>query len=250
MSEQDPERLANGNDPLLKSLIEEGRKELASPAQLAAVAAKLGPILGGGGGPGGGGRGAARPGSAAAPNAAGMGLATKIGIAAVAVATAATVLRIVTIPQQAAAVPVASSEEAPLPVPSARDPAAEPEPDPLPAFSSMPVASATLPTATPRHVEAGVRPPIGKATPSTGVEMRLLTSAQDAINTDPAKALALCEDHARRFPTGLLVEEREALAIQALIALGRVDEAKKRADAFYVKFPDSPLTRRIHGLMP
>jgi hypothetical protein len=249
MSDQDPERLAKGKDLLLKSLIDEGRKELASPAQLAAVAAKLGPILGGGGGPGGGGPGAARPGGVAAPKAAGMGLATKLGIAAVAVATAATVLRIVSVKQQEA-VPVASSQEAPLPVPAARDPAAEPAPDPLPVFSSIPMPPETLPNVTPRHFEAGARPPSAKATPSTGIEMRLLTSAQDAIKTDPAKALALCEDHARRFPTGLLVEEREALAIQALLALGRIDDAKKRSDAFYSKFPDSPLTRRIQGLMP
>jgi hypothetical protein len=249
MSDRDPERLAKGNDALLKSLIEEGRKELASPAQLAAVAARLGPVLGGGGGPGGRGPGAARPGGVAAPKAAGMGLATKLGIAAVVVATAATVLRIVTVKQQEAA-PVASSQEAPSPIPAARDPAAEPEPDPLPVYSSVPLPLATLPTVTPRHVDGGTRPPPGKATPSTGLEMRLLTSAQDAMSTDPAKALALCEDHARRFPTGLLVEEREALAIQALLALGRTDDAKKRADAFYAKFPDSPLTRRIQGLMP
>ena len=36
MTDEDPTRLAAGQDSLMKSLIEEGRKELASPTQLAA----------------------------------------------------------------------------------------------------------------------------------------------------------------------------------------------------------------------
>jgi outer membrane protein assembly factor BamD (BamD/ComL family) len=47
------------------------------------------------------------------------------------------------------------------------------------------------------------------------------------------------ESHARRYPSGLLLEEREALAIKTLVDRGRVDEARKRAARFKEPFPNS-----------
>jgi hypothetical protein len=45
--------------------------------------------------------------------------------------------------------------------------------------------------------------------------------------------------HTRRYPSGLLLEEREALAIKTLVDRGRVDEARKRATRFKERFPNS-----------
>ncbi len=56
-----------------------------------------------------------------------------------------------------------------------------------------------------------------------------------------AAALEALDDHARRFPHGRLAEEREALAVQALVALGRGAEAKERAVRFRRTFPESIL---------
>jgi hypothetical protein len=45
--------------------------------------------------------------------------------------------------------------------------------------------------------------------------------------------------HADRFPSGVLAEEREALAVRALAAAGRRSEAEVRGRAFAAKYPES-----------
>lgn len=61
----------------------------------------------------------------------------------------------------------------------------------------------------------------------------------------PARRLGLAREHEARFPEGLLVEEREALAIEALAQLARHDEAVRRADRFHARWPRSPYARRV-----
>jgi hypothetical protein len=61
--------------------------------------------------------------------------------------------------------------------------------------------------------------------------------------------LALAEEHLNRYPHGILDQEREALRIEALVALGRMDEARSRARAFEAAYPGSPHRARIaHAL--
>lgn len=55
------------------------------------------------------------------------------------------------------------------------------------------------------------------------------------------QALEECTQHAARFPTGQLSEERESLAIRALLGLGRRDEALTRAGQFRARYPDGLL---------
>jgi outer membrane protein assembly factor BamD (BamD/ComL family) len=55
----------------------------------------------------------------------------------------------------------------------------------------------------------------------------------------------LTQEHARRFPSGTLVQEREVLAIEALARLGRLPEARRRLDAFRATFPRSPHVARL-----
>jgi hypothetical protein len=76
-------------------------------------------------------------------------------------------------------------------------------------------------------------------------ETQLVTRAQDALRSNPSEALALCNDHAKRFPNGMLVQEREVIAIEALVKTGRTDEARRRADRFKARFPGSAAIRRI-----
>ncbi|MBX3201256.1 MAG: hypothetical protein KF894_24175, partial [Labilithrix sp.] len=80
-------------------------------------------------------------------------------------------------------------------------------------------------------------------------EVRLLERAQDALRARPAEALALADDHARRFPTGMLAQEREVIAIEALMKTGRTSDANARASRFKARFPGSSHTRRVDTLV-
>lgn len=44
--------------------------------------------------------------------------------------------------------------------------------------------------------------------------------------------------------------ERDIIEIQALSALGRTDEAKRRADDFRRRHPDSPFGPRLDQMFP
>ncbi|PKN38080.1 MAG: hypothetical protein CVU63_16030, partial [Deltaproteobacteria bacterium HGW-Deltaproteobacteria-20] len=61
----------------------------------------------------------------------------------------------------------------------------------------------------------------------------------------PDRALALTREHERRFPRGVLAQEREVIAIQALAAMGEGEAARKKADGFDEKYPDSPHRRGV-----
>ena len=57
---------------------------------------------------------------------------------------------------------------------------------------------------------------------------------------DPARALTLLDAARTRFPDGGLVQEREALTIEALVRSGQRALATKRAEAFLRDYPKSP----------
>lgn len=49
---------------------------------------------------------------------------------------------------------------------------------------------------------------------------------------------------------GALVPEREALLVEALVRLGRVDEARAKAGAFFRRYPQHPEGTRLRRLLP
>jgi hypothetical protein len=61
--------------------------------------------------------------------------------------------------------------------------------------------------------------------------------------------MALAVEHRRRFPTGVLAEEREVLDIEALLAAGFEDRARRRARRFAVSHPGSSHHSRIARLL-
>jgi RNA polymerase sigma-70 factor, ECF subfamily len=77
----------------------------------------------------------------------------------------------------------------------------------------------------------------------------LLRRAQDALASNPARALALVGEHQKSYPRSAFAQEREVLAIDALIRLGRRSEAEARADAFARAYPSSGHNRRIDSLL-
>ena len=94
--------------------------------------------------------------------------------------------------------------------------------------------------------------PRASATADEGpeAEVKLVQRAQDALRGGRApEALALCNDHARRFPNGMVTQECEVIAVEALVKTGRKDEARRRADRFKARFPGSAAIRRLDVLL-
>jgi hypothetical protein len=80
-------------------------------------------------------------------------------------------------------------------------------------------------------------------------EFALLRAARQAISDHPERALALTNEHARLFPAGMLAQEREAIAVEALVKLGRASQAQARARTFLAAHPDSPYKGRIDAAL-
>jgi hypothetical protein len=78
-------------------------------------------------------------------------------------------------------------------------------------------------------------------------EIELIDRAQRALAHQPAVARQWVDEHMRRFPEGTFVQEREAVAIEALVREGRMVEARTRAIQFRTRFPESAYLRRIEA---
>jgi hypothetical protein len=90
--------------------------------------------------------------------------------------------------------------------------------------------------------------PVG-APADDGEELRLLSRAHSALALDPAFALTLAHEHRRRFPSGSMDQEREVIAVSALMALGRVDDARQAADRFARDHAGSAYVARIRAIV-
>jgi TolA-binding protein len=76
-------------------------------------------------------------------------------------------------------------------------------------------------------------------------EVAILSRATSELHSGRAAgALRALDEHQRKFPRGLLVEERRAARVQALCALGRKSEAKPELERLVKNAPQSPTTRR------
>lgn len=85
---------------------------------------------------------------------------------------------------------------------------------------------------------------------SESEEARLVGRAREALRSgDPALALRVLYESSRRFPHGVVRQEREALLVEALVRLGRRDEAMRVATAFERNYPNSPYAARVQGLV-
>lgn len=77
-------------------------------------------------------------------------------------------------------------------------------------------------------------------------EDALLSMARSALaHRDPASAFGAIRLHLARFPDGHLAEEREALAIRALVLSGHDAEAGARARLFREAYPGSLFLRTV-----
>lgn len=117
---------------------------------------------------------------------------------------------------------------------------------------SLRVASTTAATenrpASPRRVapEASAK---ARAVLDPRAELAILNVAQDALAQAPRRALTLAEDHAEKFPEGVFAQEREVIAIGALLKLQRSHDANSRGRAFLAAFPTSTHAPRVQQML-
>jgi hypothetical protein len=87
---------------------------------------------------------------------------------------------------------------------------------------------------------AAAQAPAPADTSGLDTEIALLRDARDALRGgQPDRALAVVEEHARRFPHGALAEEGDAERVLCLCALSRLGEARARAVLFAADYPHS-----------
>ncbi|HEX7666805.1 MAG TPA: hypothetical protein VF407_19890 [Polyangiaceae bacterium] len=249
MTDRDPPRLSQdpATSALLRDAIREGKNDLPDDARLAAIALKLGAI----GAAGGGGAGAAASAGAAkasvAPAAIKAG-AVKTGmsalsfkIAAAAAVTAVAVGGVAVAPRVLGpkpAVTVAASTTIAPPTTTAPPATAND-------FALPPASASAAPLPVPTTPSGVASTKVNAPPPHPDDELKNVAQAKAALATDPAKALAICNDDAQTFPKGQFAEDRETVAIDALVALGRVDAARARLKKFEAQFPTSPNTKRL-----
>jgi hypothetical protein len=120
-----------------------------------------------------------------------------------------------------------------------------------PAVSAVPVATVAL--AAPVLPEATPAPtPAVAATPSVltrrdrlAEEVAILSqAAKDLRAGHAANALSALNEHQKKFPSGLLTQERRAARAEALCSLGRFAEADAELSTLVRTAPQSPLTVR------
>ncbi|MEO8875537.1 MAG: hypothetical protein ABI461_08120 [Polyangiaceae bacterium] len=124
-----------------------------------------------------------------------------------------------------------------------------------PASNEAPLAvtptSVALPVAAQPIAIAAINKPNAVAKPpalQTGAEVELIQHAQQALAAnDASTALALLNEHARRFPNGALAEERDAARVLALCGAGRQADASAMGAAFLNRYPTSPLASRVRS---
>jgi hypothetical protein len=80
-------------------------------------------------------------------------------------------------------------------------------------------------------------------------ELGLLAEARRVLRSTPAQTLRLTNQHRDRFDRGALVEEREVLAIEALVRLSRRSQAVARAERFRRSYPRSIHTTRVSAIL-
>ena len=137
----------------------------------------------------------------------------------------------------------------PITPPSAAAPAPQEQPQ-LPSVSPSPgdepsaaaPRSAKIAHSTPRSNVAATKEVSENARASQlREESEMILGARRVLRAgDPSRALTLLDAARARFPDGILVQEREALTIEALVRSGQRALATKRAEAFLRAYPKSP----------
>jgi hypothetical protein len=270
-------------DAELRATLEAARADRVDDERIERLALRLGPLLGPPGGGGGGGGGGPAKAAATAIAAKGGGvIAAAKGLALVAALGAAGTFVWIERgpsgsepPHETAPHETAQTTERPS-APASRPEAtptteASSEPPPASEPSTRERLEATRGSAQrsprgvrtvheePRQQPAEPAPTSTTSPPSTPpptaavadapMEISLVRGAMSTLESSPASALAQADEHARLYPHGALADDREVIAIDALVRLGRRGDAEERARRFRTDHPGSPSIRRIDRIL-
>jgi hypothetical protein len=211
----------------LRALLERAHQDVPNAAELASLAARTAPLFG--------------PPSAAT----GLGLGAKLGLLALGL-SGAVLVALGAAQDGAVEEPKTAPVAAPAPDRSER-PAISPPAAPESARHGTPVVTPASPepeAAAPTSAKKVDKPGLKAGGPS---EAELLERARRLLGSNPSGALELAQQHRARFRGGVLAQEREVIAIEALRKLGRQAEADARADAFERSFPNSAHRRKLES---
>ncbi len=246
----DPVRLREGGSAFLKKALESARRDVPDDDRASRLEARILPLLvppppptpptppPPDPGTAGGGAGLAKGGAVAAAGLKGLSLvkAAVVGIAVAALVGGASVAYLDRAPNALPAPPSSGVLGTSTPEPSAA-------PGLVPLVPSAPVSAPTL------EKPKGPAAPTEPKDDDPAAEMALLHSAQDSLRTSPSSALAKTAEHARRYPRSALAQEREVIAVEALVNLGRKEEARLRVARFEKSYPGSTHARRLEALV-
>ena len=231
MSEREPRRLLElGHDelhPKLRALLVAGRDELPSAEQLARMAHRAGAQL-------------SAPQAHAGAATSGVWPVVKLGALLALLASAGWFAA------QPAREPshAPRTNSAPAKVARSSAPAALTSVEPVQAKTP----AAPVPQPAP-STQRALRMTLSRRSPSQTrdpiAELALLDAAQHALRDEPEQALARAEEHAARYPHGEFEQEREVLAIEALLRMGHDDAAAQRARRFIARYPESSYRVRV-----
>ena len=122
-------------------------------------------------------------------------------------------------------------------------------PPPPPEQTTPPIVDDAAPVATATASASAARP-AGTRDVDLAAERALLELSRTALARGKADAaIRSLRLHASRYPRGRLSEERESLLIQALVAAGKRNEAKKRAKQFRKQSPNSMLLPGVNSVL-
>jgi len=137
------------------------------------------------------------------------------------------------------------------PLATAAEPAALPSPASPEVAPALPQAAASAVVATP----APAAPSAPSASPAPRAsakarepadELALVSAMQLALRSgNAAQALALANEHARRFPSGALTQEREGARAIAQCQLAEPTARAAVRSAFEARYPSSPYAPRV-----
>lgn len=168
------------------------------------------------------------------------------GLAAKAIAMLALSGAVVTIDARAPVAPPVSPVALALPAVAASAPAEVVVREPIPRQTAAAPATAESAPASVSARQVPVPTARKRGSDRFGRELADVASARALLAADPSAALAAADK-----PQGsqTLAEDREIIAIRALVSLGRMAEAKARAQDFLARRPASPFAPSARRLL-
>ena len=131
------------------------------------------------------------------------------------------------------------------PITSVQSPEPEHAPEPSAALSvAAPVSVVASGVSAARAIPAA-----DPGAQSLEREIQLLERARQLMKVNPPMALSTLDQHRREFSSGTLVLERQFLEVEALLQLGRRDQAVARAADLRARAPGSLYERRLTQLL-